>query len=48
MEGSDETCREATLNAAQLFTLLGFVIRPTKSVFSPYAVSRILGVSVGL
>ena len=34
-EDSVEDCREATLHATQLFTRLGFVIHPTKSVFHP-------------
>ena len=46
-EDSDEARREATLQAAQLFTRLGFVIHPTVC-FSLCAVSSILGVSVGL
>ena len=34
-EDSNEDYREATLHAVQLFTRLGFVIPPTKSVFHP-------------
>ena len=30
---SDKACREANLHAAQVFTRVGFVIHPTKSVF---------------
>ena len=42
-EDSAEDCREATLHATQLFTRLGFVIHPTKSVFHPAQCLEFLG-----
>ena len=42
-EDSVEDCREATLQATQLFTRLGFVIHPTKSVFHPTQCLEFLG-----
>ena len=42
-EDSVEDCREATLHATQLFTRLGFVIHPTKSVFLPTQCLEFLG-----
>ena len=42
-EDSVEDCREATLHATQLFTRLGFVTHPTKSVFHPTQCLEFLG-----
>ena len=42
-EDTEDGCREATLHAAQLFTRLGFVIHPTKSIFNPTQCLEFLG-----
>ena len=42
-EDSESSCRKATLHAVQLFTRLGFVIHPTKSVLNPTQSLEFLG-----
>ena len=42
-QDTEEACRETTLHAVELFTRLGFVVHPTKSIFCPAQSLEFLG-----